>query len=140
MGMFFGALAPAPRGGSAQALSPLKGERGWPKMAIDREYFRSVLKFASALCAVEWQPVPEGGMFALLSNGCGMWAEPTSIEVRGPATVVALMRPFPGHDADLEAAVSAAVLDAVFHGGTPLEGGMRIALTEKGVECECLAI
>lgn len=109
-------------------------------MAIDREYFRSVLRLASALCAVEWTSLPEGGMFTLLNNGCALWAEPTSVEVRGPATTVALLRLFPGLEADVEAAVSAALLDGVLNGGSPLDGAMRIALTSDGIECECLAV
>lgn len=109
-------------------------------MAIDREYFRAVLCLASALCAVEWSHLPEGGMFTLLNNGCALWAEPTSVEVRGPASVVSLLRLFPGREADVEAAVSAALLEAALRGGSPLEGGMRIALTSDGIECECLAV
>ena len=97
-------------------------------MAIDRDYLRSVLRLASALCAVEWTSLPEGGMFNILNNGCALWVEPTSVEVRGPATTVALLRLFPGREADVEAAVSAALLEAALQGGSPLEGGMRLSL------------
>lgn len=110
------------------------------QMAIDREYFRSVLCLASALCAVEWTSLPEGGQFTLLNNGCALWAEPSSIEVRGPATAVSLLRLFPGREDEVEAAVSAALLAAALQGGSPLEGGLRVAITEEGVECECLAV
>ena len=109
-------------------------------MAIDRDYLRSVLRLASALCAVEWTSLPEGGMFTTLNNGCALWAEANRLEIRGPARVVSLLRLFPGREADVGAAVSAALLEAVLQGGSPLDGGLRVALTEDGVECECLAV